>query len=706
MKKAILAAWTMAAAVAAADAPSGLRWRVGLENGDSVETAFLPGTFRLQTPAGPLAFAPEDLERIEFAGSDLCVADTLRGDRWFAMVPAKSVARLAANPELRADWAAVRSVSLVGREEAAAVPASGDESIWAVDFQNGSRARLALEESTLRIRTESGRFDVPMRLVESVRMVQGEAGLEAIVELVPGGVALRGRMEGTFPKGMDLDGRRVGIGWNDLAQLLRGGWAESDREMVVFDQSATCRYADGTESKGRISAFVLSAKGPGGTWTLPSTRLRRMLRNGDGTFSVQTWAGDWLTGTVGLRELRLREDDRETALALSDVAALEWDGDAADVPEGLWTWRLATGDLLVGEWVEPAAAAPAASAAPLVRVRGTGGEADARLPRQAGGKWPLARFDVRHWAGGGTVASPASALEAVRAVAPERMPPAIPPAGPSAARSDEIFLEAGAFEMGRARGDGAPDEVPPVTVRVPSFWMANTPVTVAQFAAFAAAARHATDAERAPGQATWRAPGFAQRPDDPVVCVSWRDAVAYCNWLSSVSGLRPCYEFRARGREVVFFPDRNGYRLPLEAEWEYAARAGGRDVRFPWGDEDGEEFAAARANFRPADGAANEWPWTSPVKAFPASPAGLYDMAGNVWEWCQDVYVEDAYLRLSHGESMERMLNAEAGSRPRRAMRGGSFHNALDHLRCAARGFGVENMSAPRVGFRVARNAE
>ena len=300
----------------------------------------------------------------------------------------------------------------------------------------------------------------------------------------------------------------------------------------------------------------------------------------------------------------------------------------------------------------------------------------------------------------------ASAVEAVGAGPVSQMPPALLPAGPSAVRSDEILVLGGTYQMGRAQGEGSADEVPPVEMSVESFWLANTPVTVAQFEAFVADTGHITDPERTPAAASWRAPGFTQRADAPVVCVSWRDAVRYCNWRSAEAGLKPCYEISRDGQEVVYRPERNGYRLPLEAEWEYAARSGGQDVVYPWGDESDEESVAELANFRGSDAAGDPWPWTNPVKAFPPSAAGFHDLGGNVWEWCQDIYREDAYAAALRGEGLAGLLNAVPGRDERRVMRGGSFHNGLEFLRCAARGFGFERMNAPRVGFRVARNAE
>jgi formylglycine-generating enzyme required for sulfatase activity len=143
----------------------------------------------------------------------------------------------------------------------------------------------------------------------------------------------------------------------------------------------------------------------------------------------------------------------------------------------------------------------------------------------------------------------------------------------------------------------------------------------------------------------------------------------------------------------------------MEAEWEYAARSGGKEVVYPWGNSSKESVAAGLANFRLSDSGSDPWPWTSPVKAFPPSAAGLYDMGGNVWQWCQDVYRPDAYAGLLRGEEIAALLNAEGEVEVNRVLRGGSYYNALAFLRCAARGFGLEQKSAPRVGFRVARRA-
>ncbi len=239
-----------------------------------------------------------------------------------------------------------------------------------------------------------------------------------------------------------------------------------------------------------------------------------------------------------------------------------------------------------------------------------------------------------------------------------------------------ILIPAGEFLMGsdpEKDKNAQDDEQPQHRLYLPDFYIAKTPVTNAQFAAFVKASGYRTTAEEQgegwawTGQkwdtvkgANWQHPRGPQsditaKSDHPVVQVSWHDAVAYCRWLA-----------RATGRP---------YRLPTEAEWEKAARgpelAEGRI--YPWGNK----WETGRCNSDEA-GVGD----TSPVGAYPngASPYGVLDMAGNVWEWCATKWQKAYPYEVKEDEWMGDYLAGTDG----RVLRGGSWFN-LSLARCAYR---------------------
>ena len=170
------------------------------------------------------------------------------------------------------------------------------------------------------------------------------------------------------------------------------------------------------------------------------------------------------------------------------------------------------------------------------------------------------------------------------------------------------LIPAGEFEMGDHFGDGQSDERPVHTVYLDTFYMDETEVTNAMYRTFVESTGH-----RIPYH--WENPGKAaqlEKSNFPVIYVSWHDAMAYAKWA--------------------------GKRLPTEAEWEYAARGGRIGQRYPWGNEPSH----AHANYS-GKGERDEWYWPAPVKNFPQNDYGLYDMVGNVWEWCLDEYDRDFY---------------------------------------------------------------
>jgi len=289
--------------------------------------------------------------------------------------------------------------------------------------------------------------------------------------------------------------------------------------------------------------------------------------------------------------------------------------------------------------------------------------------------------------------------------------PGAPSEAPSPPRAPQgmAYIPGGTFTMGGKSGQAAPDELPRHEVMVAPFFMDETEVTNRQFLAFAEAAGYVTVAERAidweemkkqlppdtpkppdsllapgalvfhaasspvpPGDvsqwwrwavgASWRHPegpgsSIEGKMDHPVVQVAWEDAAAYARWA--------------------------GKRLPTEAEWEWAALGGLDDPVYPWGNEPAGQ-GKPRANFWqglfPYENTQEDGFYgTAPVKNFPPNGYGLYDMAGNVWEWCADWYHAEYYRQLAEGGAVEKPPGPETSFdpiepfTPKRSMRGGSF---------------------------------
>lgn len=183
----------------------------------------------------------------------------------------------------------------------------------------------------------------------------------------------------------------------------------------------------------------------------------------------------------------------------------------------------------------------------------------------------------------------------------------------------------------------------------------------------------------------WRRPHFAQTDAHPVVCITWDDARAYAGWVNGQIG--------ADGT--------GSYRLPTEAEWEYAARAG-TTTPYYWG----SEISRAQTNygpenlpFAPVASGADRWRYTSPVGAFPANPWGLYDMAGNVWQFTLDCWHETYDGAPADGSART------DGKCDERAVRGGSWFKIPTGERSAMRGQGkvADLKGNHEIGFRLVR---
>ena len=274
-----------------------------------------------------------------------------------------------------------------------------------------------------------------------------------------------------------------------------------------------------------------------------------------------------------------------------------------------------------------------------------------------------------------TAQNPPSARETSRA------------AGRPRQRAGARCLPAGVLWRGRS-GSPRPDEGPPHRVTVGAFCIDETLVTRARFGDFVARTGYRTDGERgtlpmeslegfedwawqrAPS-ASWRRPFSVENEDTraflhedaPVVMVSFHDAQAYCA--------------------------HHGGRVPTEAEWEYAMRAGRHATRFPWGDSPLDARGAPRLNYwQGASHARNDradgYVYVSPVRAFAPNAWGLYDPVGNVWQWTADRYDPRAYERVARGAPPE-TPDAGAGSRDERVVRGGSWWCGA----CTCEGYGL-----------------
>jgi formylglycine-generating enzyme required for sulfatase activity len=271
-------------------------------------------------------------------------------------------------------------------------------------------------------------------------------------------------------------------------------------------------------------------------------------------------------------------------------------------------------------------------------------------------------------------------------------------------------------QYGRERFVALADEAPVHKVLITRpFYLARHEVTVGQFRRFVEASGYqpeseadgtggygynpAYDPEKSErGDAfegrnpkySWRNPGFKQGDDHPVVNVTWNDAVAMSRWLSAKEGKK--------------------YRLPTEAEWEYAARAGTR-TRYYSGNDPQSLLKAA--NIFAAD-TAKSWPkwkdyalggydgfeFTAPVGSFAPNALGLYDMHGNAWEWCADWYGEDFYAQSPGRDPL-----GPASGRVR-VRRGGSWHTWSFYARSSYRNWNSPETRYTLVGMRLLREAD
>jgi formylglycine-generating enzyme required for sulfatase activity len=262
---------------------------------------------------------------------------------------------------------------------------------------------------------------------------------------------------------------------------------------------------------------------------------------------------------------------------------------------------------------------------------------------------------------------------------------------------DMVVIPSGSFDMGSPGSeDGRDDDEGPVhRVNVAAFALGKTEVTRGQFAAFVKKTKYSAGDQcwtHGGGKVeerigNWRELGHAQDDKHPVACINWNDAQAYAKWLSRTTGKK--------------------YRLPTEAEWEYAARGNAATARY-WGGNPDE--ACGYANVADATGqaqirGASSWSvhkctdgfaYTAPAGSFKANAFGLKDMLGNVWEWTEDSY-HDSYKDAPADGS------AWQGDGAKRVLRGGSWNNSPRIVRTAVRNSYRPELRYSFFGFRLAR---
>ena len=266
-----------------------------------------------------------------------------------------------------------------------------------------------------------------------------------------------------------------------------------------------------------------------------------------------------------------------------------------------------------------------------------------------------------------------------------------------------VEIPSGSFLMGSEKSDEY--ERPVHEVSIKTFYLSEHEVTKGQFKRFIEQSDYITDAEQNRGNregcythhskqhfdwvegTSWKNHGFPQDLNEPVVCISWHDTQAFINWLNQKTG--------------------KSYRLPTEAEWEYAARAGTQSEYY-FGDD--INLLCKHANF--ADSSTQKLlPWATTICSdghprgakvgqFPANPFGLFDMLGNAWEWTQDCWYHN-YQRAPSDGSARSTRDCE-----QRVLRGGSAGSPAEMLRVANRDKNKGHYRFVDVGFRLAHDKE
>ena len=296
-----------------------------------------------------------------------------------------------------------------------------------------------------------------------------------------------------------------------------------------------------------------------------------------------------------------------------------------------------------------------------------------------------------------------------------------------------VYIPAGPFQMGDALNEGCSDEFPVHTVTLSAYYISCYEVTNdemlevltwaranGRIAVSQSEVKNATGDSRdlllldeAQCRIVWNGTSFELKAEKasgyPCVEVTWYGAIAYCNYRSEMEGLTPCYNLSDWSCNW----NANGYRLLTDAEWEKAARGGAEGCRFPWSDVDTIDHT--RANYFATDDYVydvsvtlglhpqygydtGDTPYTSPVGSFPPNDYGIYDTAGNVWEWCWDYWDTNYY---SYSPSVDPHGPSTGTYRVVRSGRWG-YHAAMSRVSVRHHGYPG---GRKRMGFRIGLSA-
>lgn len=296
--------------------------------------------------------------------------------------------------------------------------------------------------------------------------------------------------------------------------------------------------------------------------------------------------------------------------------------------------------------------------------------------------------------------------------------------------SKMVWIAGGTFVMG-SDDPAFPDAQPLHQVKLDGFWMDDHEVTNAEFAAFINATHYVTVAERpldprefpgvpaenlVPGSAVFSPPSHSVSLDDPT---QWWQYTAGANWRnplgpnSSIKGKENFPVVQISYTDAVAYAKWAGKRLPTEAEWEYAAKSGKGRQKYYWGNElkPGGKWMANifEGNFPEGDTGEDGFVGIAPVKSFPPNSYGLYDMDGNVWEWCSDFYRPDYYRSspIKNPQGPKDSYDPDEPNAVKHVQRGGSFLCSDQYCiryREGSRGKGEVNSASNNLGFRCVSN--